>query len=397
MARELKSIAYFLNYLYIEIQRQGFTAWQKEFTRFRDKRDFDICGQLISFAQGIQLDQELFDQLKFHEAELWLLRDKSERAEYALKYLIAHTSPESVKAMALYRLADIERGAGRFESALQHYQLALQISRQINDSASIPYLLHMIGVIYWAQENLDEAIRFYEESLQHYRNLYARWSEQQLKPGHIVINRDDIQRHIGNVLRDIGDAHRKAKRQEDANNYLLESLEFLGNIGATFETALTYISLGRLNREKQLFTQSIDYYEKALTIAQKADSPRFETVSLFRLAEISYLSGNYDGAVDWAEKAIASANVYNFYDMKARALLFLGLSQLMLGNLEQGIDSLSSALNFASEFSSNLLRSVVEDIEKILPKIQTSHRELTQRLQTTINHYKEFPTPPTSQ
>ncbi len=389
MARDLRSLAYFLQYLNIEIQIQGFEIWRKEFTRFRDRRDFDVCAQLISLAGTTKLDQESLDQVRFYEAELALLHDKNEYAERLFRYLTAHASADSLRAEVLYRLADIERGTGRFESALKNYQNALQIFRQINDRTAIPYILHMVGVIYWAQENLDEAIRFYEMSLQHYRDLYDGWSEQQLKPSNIVLNREDIQRHMANILRDIADAHRRAGRLEIAQDRLLESLKIQESIGATFETALTYLSLGKLNREKHLFPESITYYKKALAIAQKTESAMVETESLFRLAEGCYLSGDYESAIDWAEKAVASASTFNFLNLKARALLYQGLSQFMLGSVPQGVDSLLSALEYASQFSPNVLGGVIVETEKILPVIIRSHVDLAERLQVAIKQYKD--------
>jgi len=389
MARDLRSLAYFLQYLNIEIQIQGFGIWQKEFTRFRDKRDFDVCAQLISLAETAKLDQESLDKVRFYQAELALLRDKNEYAERLFRHLAAHASTDDSRAEALYRLADIERGTGRFVSALRNYQNALQIFEQINDRTIIPYIFHMIGVIHRAQENLDESIRFFEMALQQYEYLYENWSRLQLKSSNIILNREDTQRHMANVLRDIADAHRKAGRLEVAQDFILKSLRIQEDIGATFEMALTYLFLGRLNREQRLFTQSIDYYKKALIIAQKTESPMVETESLFRLSEICYLSGDYQGAVDWGEKAVASANTYHFPNLKARTLVYMGLSQFVLGNMDQSSDSLLSALQSASQFSSNVLRRVITDIEKALLTIRESHPDIAERLQDAISQYKE--------
>jgi tetratricopeptide (TPR) repeat protein len=321
---------------------------------------------------------------------LSLLRNNSGHAERVLKYLIDNAVSDSVRVMALYRLADIERESGRFEAALQNYKYALKLCEQINDATTIPYLLHMIGVIHWSQENFDRALHFYEMSLRHYRDLYSSWSEQLVIPGNIVISREDVQRHTANVLRDIGDVHRKTNRLDTANKYLVESLEILKSIEATFETLLTYLSLGRLSRDRQLYTDSIDYYIKALELAQKTETPLFETEALFRLSEAHYLSGHYREAIDWAEKAVDSATTYKFQNMKARALLYWGLAQYMLGDISQSVELLLSALHYANEFSPYILRGVSTEIEKIIPNIEASNEDHAARLRSGINRYNQL-------
>ena len=109
----------------------------------------------------------------------------------------------------LYRLADVQRTTGRFDGALHNYALALELSRRSGDATTIPDLLHMMGVVYRAQGLPSDAITYYELSLQDYRDLLLTWMPDQTTPGNIVLSREDVQRHIANVLRDLGDALRK--------------------------------------------------------------------------------------------------------------------------------------------------------------------------------------------
>jgi tetratricopeptide (TPR) repeat protein len=135
---------------------------------------------------------------------------------------------------------------------------------------------------------------------------------------------------------------------------------------------------------------------RALELAQKAETPLFETDALFRLSEAYYLSGNYRVAIDWAEKAIDSATVYSLQSLKARALLYRGLAQYMLGDMSQSVESLLSAIHYASEFSPQILKGISTRIEEIIPKIEASHNDYVARLKSAINQYSQLVDSPTN-
>ena len=263
----------------------------------------------------------------------------------------------------------------------------MDIYLQLKADADVPYIYHMLGVIYWSREDLDRALDYYQRSLDRYQYLSDTADSSKVQWSNIVLNKQDIQRHISNVLRDIGEVHRRAGRLIGAEEYLQDSLRIQTQIGASFEQLLTLLALGKLSREKKAFDQSIEQYREALALAQRLESPSFEAAALVRLAETSYLAGNYGASIDWAMKATDLASIHDLKSVLAKALLFHGLSKFMQGYILQSdsIELLRTALMHARNYSTNTLKGTSEDIQRFIRDQQNTETSILLKLQALID------------
>jgi tetratricopeptide (TPR) repeat protein len=396
VTRPMSNIAYLMQYVNIQIQRHGVTAWQKQFLRFRDRRNFDVCSQLLTLLRTSVIGPDASDLETFYRAEIELLKNNPISADRVFGYLVDNSSSPQIKGMALTRLADVERDSGRFDQAISHYQLALDVYLELQADGDIPYIYHMLGVIHWSREDLEMALDYYQRALNHYRNLSDLDSFSSVQLGNIVLNSQDIQRHISNVLRDIGEVHRRAGRLAIAEEYLQESLNIQEEIGVVFERLLTLLAIGKLNREKGLLEQSMDYYREALQIAPHVETPSLESMILARLSETSYLACSYDQSVEWAIKATDLANTHGFESVLAKAKLFHGLSRYIQGTSFQleAVKHLRDALIHAGNYSENTLQATSKAIQELVleqSSVTSSLLELQDLLdsQKSLSHSQE--------
>lgn len=107
VANRMNNIADLMQYVNIQTQLHGVIAWQEHYLRFRDRRDFDVCGQLLLLLHASERNTALTELETFYKAELDLLKDRFISAERAVKYLVENSNSLNTRALALTRLADV--------------------------------------------------------------------------------------------------------------------------------------------------------------------------------------------------------------------------------------------------------------------------------------------------
>lgn len=385
---KLAELPFFLQYINVEMRLKGFGVWQKAFKKFRDKLDVDVCKSLLEVARQSTLNKEDMDWITFHEAEILFLRLKNEQAESRLLNILGSTQSKIVNANARNKLADLQRTNGLYDIALQNYNISLELFLGSGDFITRATVVHMIGVTYWAKGEYELAESYFQQSLAEYQYIIEHWESMNTEICNFVRSREDIQRHKANVMRDLGDLYRKTARLDEAEKCLIQSRSILESSQELNEVQMTYLSIAKLFREKENWSECIEYNLKAYEISRELHSTINETEALFRLAEAYYLTKQYHIAKEWANKAFSAAKDYNLPYFCSRSSRLLGLINLETGKIQVGINNLISAIGFAYKFSPNLMPMVVSEINGICCRIKVSHPKLALKLERALLLYQ---------
>ncbi len=173
-------------------------------------------------------------------------------------------------------LGNVNSLIGDFKESLNHYNYALEIFRQLNNLKGISDLLGNIGANYQAEA--------------HVLKLHRRPNESNIQ----INNALRYQHRAVNVRKEI--LH-NCKRQKNDNN-----IKIVKN-----NLALSYLNLGGLYRDLNLFFNSIKYQMKALKIFRKNKDKYRECKSLLNIGNISGSLKNYPCSHNFQFRALKIA------------------------------------------------------------------------------------------
>ncbi|MGB2727756.1 MAG: tetratricopeptide repeat protein [Halobacteriota archaeon] len=177
---------------------------------------------------------------------------------------------------------------GEVERAIEYYEQALAIHREIGDRRGEGADLGNFGTAYYAQGQVERAIDYYEQALAIAKEIGDRGGE-------------------GNWLGNLGTAYDVQGQVERAIDYYEQALSiakeigdrrgegnWLGNLGNA------YYSLGQVER-------AIEYYEQALSIAKEIGDRGGEGNWLGNLGTAYYDLVQVERAIEYHEQALAIA------------------------------------------------------------------------------------------
>ncbi|MBD2428162.1 CHAT domain-containing tetratricopeptide repeat protein [Phormidium sp. FACHB-1136] len=186
------------------------------------------------------------------------------------------------------------------------------------------------GVEQYNVSQFREALQSWEQALAIYRDIQDRGGE-----GAALGN-------LGNAYDSLGDYHQAIDFQEQALTIFREIGDRSGEGSALGNLGATYNSLGD-------YRQAIDFHEQSLAIAREIDNRGGEGAALGNLGN-AYLSlGDYRQAIDFHEQALTTFRELGDRGGEGTALGSLGNAYLSLGDYRQAIDFHEQRLVIARE------------------------------------------------
>ncbi len=251
---------------------------------------------VISEASALGLDDLKFQALD-RQSTVLVNRGRTADTEIALaaaKQLADASGNPLWQAQWLLGRGVLERKLGRFDSALDNFQQALEILRQADDELGVANALNSIGMLHGRTGRFSDAMLVHKEALE-----LARKSS----------NRAEIARS----LRLLGVLHRSIDDEELGSRYLKEALEFVEQrnkreaITLHGELTRSLMLLGRLDEAE---TSA----ELAVAMAEESGSPPNRVSAYTRMAELRLQQGKLDDGMRWTTKAFESFDVVAIRD-----------------------------------------------------------------------------------
>lgn len=241
------------------------------------------------------------------------------------------------------------RDLGDPRKAIEYYEQALEIARKRNDRGNEGTWLESMGTAYNDLGEPKKAIEYHEQALKIVREIdYKRLEEVAF-----------VKRGEGVVLGNLGTAYYSLGETKKAIEYYEQSLEIAREIGykrgegnQLKSLGLAYINLGENKK-------AIEYLEKSLEITRKIGLKQGEREVLGNLG-LAY--GNlceYKKAIEYYEKALEIARKISDRNEEINQLGNLGYAYSDLGETKKAIECYEQALIIAKELGYKQVEEVV--------------------------------------
>ncbi len=279
-------------------------------------------------------------------------------------------SPRKAEADSLLQHGIVLFESRQFEAALQAWQRALNIYRNINDQEGEKITLGNLGSAYNALNNYAKAIEYSDQALvlaqetrdrqtegQALGNLsvayfgitnYGKtidYSEQRLVIARELKDQGGEERalrYLGNSYFQLG-AYKKAIEYQEKRLAVVQIIKDYKGEGQA--SAVLGNAYGRLGN----YAKAIEYSKQAFTIAQKLKDRAMEILALGNLGAAYSEMGNYSKAVVYQEKRLAATRKFNNRGEEGEALGGLGNAYREMGNYSKAIELHEQQLAIAQE------------------------------------------------
>ena len=231
------------------------------------------------------------------------------------------------KKGAAYALKNVGLGyyyQGKYVETLDYWEQSLKMFEELQDDLGIANLLNNIAAIYVNQgddtRGLDYALRslkLSEKTGDKLRILSAlntigtiyfnkKDTADKVKALSYMIAALPLCEAIGNndalgvISQNIGEIYLTIDQPDKALPYLERSIQALGDAA---NSSVAYNSIGKLYLKKGDYNQALNYHNQALSIAEKAKSPRHIEQTLRDIANLYATQKDFTTALNYYEKA----------------------------------------------------------------------------------------------
>ena len=174
----------------------------------------------------------------------------------------------------------------QFQAALQSWQKALTIYRQIGYRSAEGATLNRLGLVYSAQGQYAKAIDFYQSALAIARETGNRSGEAA-------------------ALTNLGIAYTRLGDYTQAIRFYQQDLAIVRQIGDRAGEGITLMNLGIAYRNLKQYDKAIDFYQQALAIAREKGDRAGEAAALGNLGIAYDDLGNYAKAIEFYQQDLA--------------------------------------------------------------------------------------------
>jgi CHAT domain-containing protein/tetratricopeptide (TPR) repeat protein len=231
-------------------------------------------------------------------------------------------------------------GLGDYRQAITFFEQSLSIFREIGDQVGEEIALNNLGNAHDSLGAYRQAITFFEQHLAITRKIGNSPEDrlrQRAAEGTALGNLGVAYLSLGNYRRSITFNEQRLEIAREIGDQQGESAA-LGNLG------VAYLSLGD-------YRQAITFFEQSLEIVRAIGDQRGEGATLGNLGNAYQNLGDYHQAITFQEQSLAIAREIGDRDGEGNALGNLGIAYERLGNSRQAIIFFEQSLAIAREIS----------------------------------------------
>jgi CHAT domain-containing protein/tetratricopeptide (TPR) repeat protein len=219
--------------------------------------------------------------------------------------------------------------ASQPEVALQYFQKALIIYREIKDRKGEGQALGNLGLAYLFLKDYTKAAEYFQQDLAIAREIKDRVGE-------------------GQALGNLGLAYSKQGNQAKAVEYFQESLAIARAIKDQQAEGNALGNLGSIYDAQGEYDKAIEYYQQALALARRIN-PLAESGALFILGNAYTNRGQYSKAIEYLQQALAIFREIKNKELEWQALQGIGAAFMYLGEYAKAIDYFQQSLAVTRE------------------------------------------------
>ena len=284
-------------------------------------------GLMVAQAQTVQDRKVEADRLDQQGVQLYQAsryREAIQVFESALG-IYREIKDREGEATALLGLGLMNDSLGQYQKAIEYYHQSLAIFKQIGDRNGEAASINSLGIAYDSLGQYQKAIDFYQQSLA-------------------------IQKQIGNrngeatSLNNLGAAYRKHGQYQKAIEYYQQSLAIKKQIGDRNGEAASLNDLGSAYNNLGQYQKAIDFYQQSLAIKKQIGDRNGEAASLNDLGSAYNSLGQYQKAIDFYQQSLAIKKQIGDRNGEATSLNNLGEAYRNFGQYQKAIEYYQQSL-----------------------------------------------------
>lgn len=292
---------------------------------------FTLISQFdITTESGLNLDS--FEQLYSNFARL-MSQSNNSSMPFSPNFLAQLTPPFELdrreqRAQEIVRLSQQgmqQINTRQFPAALQSFEQALTISREINSPILEAVSLSNIGEVYRSQGQARQGLEKHQQALKiwHQRVTISDPSDRQIE---------------GRIINNMGGAYYSLGEYLQAQHFLEQALAIHQAIGFKLGQAESLNNLGGLYNSQGKYDRALDLVRQALAICREFKDPFKEATALNNLGLIYMNIGQYSQALESYYQANNIFKQFGLVEGEARILSNIGEVYRSQGQYSQALD-----------------------------------------------------------
>ncbi|MCP2727793.1 tetratricopeptide repeat protein [Limnofasciculus baicalensis] len=357
--------------------------------------DINFGGALGKFEEALLIYQEIDDKLGKGKTlhQIGLIYNSRNEYQQALDYyqralvIQREVNPAGAR-ITLYRIGKIYDKQGEYQEALNYYQQAAKIPQQqsdgteestgCNNHAWQGIILEGIGRVYQRWEDYQESFDYYQQSLAIQQEL-INCPDKEIPPSYA---------RGATLFYNTGLVAKELRKYQEALDYFQKGLAIYQKLNSdTDEQGAILSQMGIVYRKMGEYSQAIDSFKRAKEISFLIRMFG-EGGSLNNLGLVYYDSGNERNALDSYQQALAFARKINDREGEGVSLNNIGVVYDKGGDYQKALDSYQQALVIFQELDNKQELDDKKAVGVILNNIGAAYQKLG-KYQPALNSYQQ--------
>jgi tetratricopeptide (TPR) repeat protein len=216
-----------------------------------------------------------------------------EKAQQVYEILLEQATEKSVKAPIYHQLGKTKYDQGEYQEAITFYEKSLEIKEKTlpPNHLNLAPSYNNIGLVYFNMGDYSKAFSSYKKALE--------IQQRSLPPNHPSLAMS--YNNIGVVYRNMGDYSKALSSHEKALAVRQQSLP-----PNHPNLAISYNNIGNVYADMKDYSKALSYYKKDLEISQKSLPPNHPDLrsSYNNIGMVYFNMGDYSKALSYYEKAL---------------------------------------------------------------------------------------------
>ena len=284
------------------------------------------------------------------------------------------------EGVILNNIGEVYRSLGEYPKALDYYQQSLAIDKQVGDKAGEGITLNNIGLVYRNLGEYAKALDYYQQSLAIHKQVGNKAGE-------------------GSTLNNIGAVYRNLGEYPKALDYLPTIFSYFKQIGDKAGEGNTLNNIGLVYDNLGEYPKALDYYQQALAITKQVGNKSGEGTTLNNIGLVYDNLGEYPKALNYYQQSLAIKKQIGDKAGEGTTLNNIGAVYDNLGEYPKALDYYQQSLAIIKQVGNNAGESAYSQqycfSSKNTKTTQTSNsilQTISQHLANkSANNYKTLP------
>ncbi|MDY6785405.1 MAG: CHAT domain-containing protein [Cyanobacteriota bacterium] len=268
----------------------------------------------------------------------------------------------------------------RYREAIQKFEQALAIAREMDDKDRKGRTLQYIGFVYYTLEEYPLALEFYQEAIAAYRAI----GNGEIDDDSVYKNNEaSLLNNMGSVYANLGDNESALQFQQQA----LEIAKQTGNL-ATQRTTLN--NIGQSHVRLGDYGLALDFFQQALEMRDRVVDNSGAGVEQYNIGSVYLKLGDYDLALKFFEQALARLRRLNNKAGEVRTLNTIGNVYSKREEYETALDYYQQALAIAKNLDQPSLEGATLSNMGTVRREQEDYNSALELYQQALEIYQQI-------